>query len=114
MSKRNRYTPGEVEAIRLWWGAKKPLGVSSLTESDICLMRSLWEDGYTQAEIAGQFGTTQRHVSRLLQGVILPGWRGARMGRGRPRPVIAKRRRNTKKTEASKTGPVKGSKKRKR
>ena len=90
------YDKLDLELIRRFWMERVPLGCSRWTADDVAAMRSMWEQGLRQEEIASHFGTTQTMVSYLLTGRIPAGWRGGRTGRGkvrRQRP--APRRRNT-------------------
>ncbi len=45
-------------------------GQSTLTKSDVALIRQLYESGeFTQRRLAARFGVTQSHISRILRNV---------------------------------------------
>lgn len=47
-------------------GAENPM--ARWKEADIIAMRDMYRDGFTQQEIANQFGTTQARVSEIVRG----------------------------------------------
>lgn len=94
------YSEEDLGAIRRWWASRVPGGCSRFTDEDVAAMRSMWEQGLRQEEIASHFSTTQTNVSFLLTGRVLPGWRGGQTGKGRVRPARVVRRRNVGKTGA--------------
>ena len=92
-NRRAYYSAADVEVIRAYWAARVPAGCSRFTAEDVAEMHRLWVGGITQADIAVRFGTFQTHVSQLLTGSVLPGWKGGAIGHGRKRRKV-KRRRN--------------------